>query len=56
MSITNCTTPEELTVLANTVAIALAKGKSADELNILGQFISSVGDLVSLIGSSKRKP
>lgn len=53
MSIMNYTTPEELTLLANALAIALSKDRSADELNILGGFISSVGDLISLMASQK---
>lgn len=53
MSILNCTDPEELSVIANAFATALAKGRSADELNILGEFISSVGDLISLMAAQK---
>lgn len=53
MSIINCTDPEELSLLANAFAIALAKGRSADELNILGAFLNSVGDLIALMATQK---
>jgi hypothetical protein len=53
MSLMNCTTPEELSILANTFAIALAEGRSADELNLLGAFLNSVGDLISLMAAQK---
>lgn len=53
MSIMDCSTPEELSILANAVALSLSKGRTADELNILGEFISSVGDLISLMAAQK---
>ena len=55
MSIINCTDPEELSLLANAFAIALAKGRSADELNILGDFINSVGDLITSLMATQKE-
>lgn len=34
---------EELVLLAATVAIAIGKGKTSDELDLLGNFLSAVG-------------
>ncbi len=38
--------PKDLMVLANALAISLSEGKSADELNVLGNFIVAVGSFM----------
>jgi hypothetical protein len=38
--------PKDLMVLANALAISLSEGKSADELNVLGNLIVAVGSLM----------
>lgn len=38
--------PNDLIVLANVLAISLSEGKSADELNALGNLIVAVGSLM----------
>ncbi len=38
--------PKDLIVLANALAISLSEGKSADELNALGNLIVAVGSLM----------
>jgi Sec-independent protein translocase protein TatA len=53
MDLINSISPTELTILANVVSLIIAEGKTADELNILGSFITTVGDLVSMIAAQK---
>lgn len=43
--IDNCS-PEELLILANTIAISLSEGQTADEINVLGNLIVAVGSLM----------
>jgi hypothetical protein len=43
MSLINSTSPDQLSILASVVAISLAKDKSANEVNVLGNFIAAVG-------------
>ncbi|EJP6473897.1 hypothetical protein NHI66_003283 [Clostridium botulinum] len=50
----DCIRPEELSLLANLIALELSKGKSADELNVLGNLISAVGAIISTIASQKQ--
>lgn len=38
--------PKDLLVLANALAISLSEGKTADELNVLGNHIVAVGSLM----------
>lgn len=38
--------PNDLLILANVIAIALSEGRDADELNVLGNFIVSIGSLM----------
>lgn len=38
--------PEELLILANTFALSLSEGRSADEINVLGNFIVAVGSMM----------
>lgn len=44
-------TPEQLALLIPLIAIALSDGLSADEVTVLGTFISSVGDVMQTIGA-----
>ncbi|MGO5066675.1 hypothetical protein FDF31_09280 [Clostridium sporogenes] len=50
----DCISPEELSLLANLIALELSKGKSSDELNVLGNLISAVGAIISTIASQKQ--
>lgn len=36
-------TPEDLALLSSVIAIALAKNRSADEVNVLGNLVAAVG-------------
>jgi len=38
--------PQDLIVLANTIALAFTKDKTADEINLLGNFIVGIGSLM----------
>lgn len=50
----NCISPEELALLANLIALELSKGKSADELNVLGNLLAAVGTIISTIAAQKQ--
>ncbi|ABR34448.1 MULTISPECIES: hypothetical protein [Clostridium] len=39
-------TPEDSLILTNAIVISLAKGKNAEELNVLGNFIVGIGCLL----------
>lgn len=43
--------PGEILALANIVAIALADNMDADDLNILGGFVTVVGDMLALLAA-----
>lgn len=45
--------PDELALLSSIIAIALAKGKTNDEVNILGNLISAIGSILSTIASQR---
>lgn len=42
---------EQLSFLANLLAIAISKGKSVDQLNVIGNFIVGVGGLILIIAA-----
>lgn len=42
---------EQLSFLANLLAIAISKGKNADQLNVIGNFIVGVGGLILTIAA-----
>lgn len=42
---------EQLSFLANLLAVAISKGKNADQLNVLGNFIVGVGGLILTIAA-----
>jgi hypothetical protein len=48
-----CISGERLAYLATTFAGTLAEDLSADDVNILGNFFSIVGDSLSLIASKR---
>ncbi|AVP55765.1 hypothetical protein [Clostridium tetani] len=50
----NCASPEELSFIANIIAIELSAGKNADELNVLGNFIVAIGGLMLAIAAQKQ--
>lgn len=44
---------EQLSFLANFLAIAISKGKNADQLNIIGNFIVAAGGLLLAIAAQR---
>ncbi|MDD3224977.1 MAG: hypothetical protein PHX70_09825 [Clostridium sp.] len=46
--------PNELALIASVVAIIISDGKSADDLNVLGIIISSIGSNISLIAAQRQ--
>lgn len=53
MSILEELSPEELSLLTSAIAISLSKGRNNDELNVLGNFVSTLGSLLQMIGAQK---
>ncbi|WP_251861293.1 hypothetical protein [Clostridium sp. Marseille-Q2269] len=45
--------PEELILLANLIAIQLAQGKTGEQIELLGGFISTIGSILTTIGAQK---
>lgn len=54
MEFINSMTPKELSILANAIAIELAECRSADEINVLGNFIVAVGSLLLTIAAQEQ--
>ncbi len=44
---------EQLTYLAATFSVAVSNGLSVDEINVLGNFLSTVGSNLSLIAAQR---
>ena len=42
---------EQLSLFANLLAISISKGKSADQINVIGNFIVGVGGLILTIAA-----
>ncbi|MBU3206589.1 hypothetical protein KPL33_06325 [Clostridium algidicarnis] len=42
----NCLSPDDLIILSAAISIELSKGKTADELNVLGNLIVAIGSLL----------
>ncbi|EHI98996.1 MULTISPECIES: hypothetical protein [unclassified Clostridium] len=46
--------PEDLLVLTNAIAVSLSKNKTADEINVIGNFIVGIGCLMLTIASQEQ--
>lgn len=46
--------PEDLIVLTNAIAISLSKNKTADEINVIGNFIVGIGCLMLTVASQEQ--
>ena len=46
--------PQDLLVLTNAITISLSKDKTADELNVLGNFIVGIGCLMLTVASQQQ--
>lgn len=54
MSIIDSSSPEELVIVASTIAISLSKDKTNDEINVLGNLIATVGATLLTIAAQKQ--
>lgn len=46
--------PEEIVLIATALALALAKDKTADELNILGNLVVAIGSLLLVYAAQQQ--
>ena len=46
--------PEDLLILTNAITLSLSKDKTADELNVLGNFIVGVGCLMLTVAAQQQ--
>ena len=46
--------PEDLLALTNIIAISLSKDRSADEINVLGNFIVGIGCLMLTLAAQQQ--
>ena len=53
MSVIESSSPEELSILASAVAISLARDRTKDEINVLGNFTAAVGAILLTIAAQK---
>ncbi|MGI5848653.1 MAG: hypothetical protein ACOX8Q_01060 [Christensenellales bacterium] len=55
LSSLGCTkSAEQLSIFANLLAISISKGKDADQLNVIGNFIVGIGGLILTIAAQKQ--
>lgn len=45
--------PNELSIAATVIGIALAEGRTADEVNVLGNFVLAIGSILTTIGAQE---
>jgi len=46
-------TPEQLVLWVNVTALRLARGKTTDELSVLGSVLTQLGDTITTISSQQ---
>ncbi|WP_251861015.1 hypothetical protein [Clostridium sp. Marseille-Q2269] len=49
----DCISPEQLSILANLIALELSKGRSINELSVLGNLLTAVGAIILTIEAQK---
>jgi hypothetical protein len=54
MTILDNLSPEEAVIFTNALVLAIAKDKTADEINVLGNFITGVGCLLLTLAAQKQ--
>lgn len=52
-SLSYCDNSDHLISMANLLAIIISKGKSSDQLNLIGSFLSCVAGIISLNATQK---
>lgn len=50
----NCLSPDDFIILSAAISVELSKGKTADELNVLGNLIVAVGSLLLTSAAQKQ--
>ncbi|WP_029451568.1 hypothetical protein [Clostridium algidicarnis] len=50
----NCLSPNDLIILSAAISTELSKGKTADELNVLGNLIVAIGSLLLTSAAQKQ--
>ncbi|WP_101698557.1 hypothetical protein [Clostridium minihomine] len=48
-----CVPGEDLVLIASSIAVSLANGRSTDEVNVLGNLLQAIGENLSLIASQR---
>lgn len=48
-----CNPGDDLVLVAAAIAISISQGKSATEVNILGELFSAIGDNLAIIAAKK---
>jgi Sec-independent protein translocase protein TatA len=46
--------PKELSILANVIALVLAEDRTPDDINVLSNFLSAIGSLLSTIAAQQQ--
>lgn len=54
MNLFDSISPDELTLLSSIIAIAIAKGKNPDDINVLGNFITNLGASLLTIAAQQQ--
>ncbi|SMC21431.1 hypothetical protein SAMN02745134_01290 [Clostridium acidisoli DSM 12555] len=54
MNLFDSISPDELTLLSSIIAIAISKGKSPDDINVLGNFITNLGASLLTIAAQEQ--
>lgn len=54
MTIIDSLDPDELAIISSIVAVAITKGKSAEDINVIGNFIASLGAAVLTIAAQEQ--
>lgn len=54
MSFFDSLSPKEFAILANLVAITLSEGKSANDNNVLGNFVATIGAMLLSIAAQQQ--
>lgn len=54
MALFDSLSPKELVILANLVALALTEGKSAEDNNVLGNFLTAVSGIILSIAAQQQ--
>lgn len=54
MNLIDSLDPDELALISSILAVAITKGKSAEDINVLGNFIASLGASILTIAAQEQ--